>query len=102
MIVTKTGERGDQRPGVTGGAQTQIELVGDAFAGGRLENRDQLLHHARSRFARTGGYVASLVIDENKIEVGVVRHLAGAETAHRDRTQRELRSGGMADRDLVA
>ena len=99
MIFAKPLQRGDQRSRIARGAQAQVELVGVALARARFEDRDQLLRDSRRDLAAAAGDFGAIVIDENQIEVGVVRHLARAEPAHRNRAQahrggnREARRG---------
>ena len=59
MVFAKAVQRRDQRAGIARWAQPQIDLVSVAFAGARLEDRDQPLHDARGRFAAAGGRLAA-------------------------------------------
>jgi hypothetical protein len=101
MVLAEALQRGNQRSGITRGPQPQIDFVHIAFAGARFQDRDQLLHDAWRGFPLGAG-LRLVAIDENQVQVGIVRHLTRTQPAHRDRAQRQLRGDRKAAGNLGA
>src|SRR5580698_7039804 len=102
MVFAKARQRRHQWTSIARRPQSQIELVGEAFAGRRLQDGNQPLHNSRRHFARTGRWVSGIVIDKNEVEVGIIGHLASAQPAHRNRTELQAYSYRMTLGDVIA
>src|SRR5437867_1819198 len=75
-----------QRPLVPRGPEPHVDPVGEAFARRGLKRADRALRDAREelvrrRAAAPPGRIPG-VVDEDEVEVGVVRELLGAELSH--------------------